>query len=285
MPMLVTEMQDAYEADEDEEEIDDGEDGGADKDEDEQDDGDDADGQGGRERPGDEAERAGEDDEERDEAEDDEERADEPEHKLTDKPLSRASRTVVEAKQRAKEATAREEAARRELAEYKSREAERARQAADQTAVREAELLQQMTPEERMEYRFAKLEEQRQYDKRSADFRSWDEGDKSQYKAKAEGSTKLAATYKRHADQVEKLLALARQNGQNHSRELLLTLCVGKELLEMADKSPKGSAPKPTRKTPKSPNSRADVPSTPKGARKPTSEREVLYEKLKDVRL
>lgn len=126
-----------------------------------------------------------------------------------------------------REERARADRLEREIAAIRAdRERDRAREAVE-TPEQEAARLALMSPEERIDYKLAKAEQQNQQFLRQQAFMSADQQDKLAYKEKALDDPR----YAKYGAEVEEKLAEARRTGGNPSREVVLKYLLGEKLL------------------------------------------------------
>lgn len=145
------------------------------------------------------------------------------------KPVSRASRAVMQAKQEARVAREKAEAIEWELASLR---AER-QQATQQVSERERqERLALMTSEERVEFHLQELRAQQEQFQRQTTLQAADQADRAAYLAKAATDPR----YKKYEADVERELQLARSRGLSITREGVLAFVLGHKILT-GDKS------------------------------------------------
>jgi hypothetical protein len=177
--------------------------------------------------------------------------------------------------------------ARRARAELEARDRSQTEERQRQEAIRqqqlnnqEAELLAQMTPEERSDYRLNKMQQTIDYQQRLTSFQLADSKDKAEFDAKC----RTDPVYKKYGPRVEEALALLRKQNQNMPRETLLVWAIGEATMKAMTKGKQKSAPVPTRKVPKHTNSRTDTGRTQQ-PKKSTSERQRILDRIGDIPL
>jgi hypothetical protein len=181
-------------------------------------------------------------------------------------------RELAELRQQKAEAEARANAL---AAQRQQDEAQRQRILQEQREQRRAV----MTPEERTAEELQEIRAQINYQRDMDTFYRNDAADKAQFDAK----TTVNKVYKRHQAAVEAELKKARANGWNIPREEILANIVGKEVMQVANRS---TQPQPTRRksVSKPVNSRSDATSTP-GKRNSSSEHEARKKRLENIPL
>lgn len=145
------------------------------------------------------------------------------------KPLSRASRAVMQAKSEAKAAREKADAIERELASLR---AERQQQTQQVSERERQERLALMTSEERMEFHLQELRAQQEQFQRQTQAQQADQADRAAYLAKAATDPR----YKNYEAEVERELQSARARGLSITREGILAFVLGHKILT-GDKS------------------------------------------------
>lgn len=109
-----------------------------------------------------------------------------------------------------------------------------ARTAAEAAAARqrEEEMLAQMDPEQRLEYRMRQQEQKLEWTMRQAELRIQDSQDRADYSIKAAKNP----LYAKYADEVEKRIQDARNQGYHYSRDVVIKQIVGEKALASAEK-------------------------------------------------
>lgn len=139
------------------------------------------------------------------------------------KPVGRAERAILSAKEEAR--AAREDAAkvRRELEEFRAVQQQQQRQVDPEM---ERQRLALMDPEQRMEYTLAKAQDENRRQIQRLEFNAWDSNDKANFRVLAATNQ----TAQRLSDKVEAELTNLRARGQNVEREILFKYMLGDEI-------------------------------------------------------
>jgi len=144
-----------------------------------------------------------------------------------ERPRSRATRAVLEAKRVAREEAAKRTALEQELNALRAeRERERARREVE-SPEQEAARLALMTVEERVDYKLRKAEEKHTRELAAATFAAADAADKAAFESKGAYDPR----YKKYAPDVERLILQERQAGRNFPRETILKFVLGERVL------------------------------------------------------
>lgn len=145
------------------------------------------------------------------------------------KPLSRASRAVMQAKAEAKAAREKADAIERELASLRAERQQHTQQVSERER---QERLALMTSEERMEFHLQELRAQQEQFQRQTQAQQADQADRAAYLAKAA----IDPRYKKYEAEVERELQSARARGLSITREGILAFVLGHKILT-GDKS------------------------------------------------
>jgi DNA repair exonuclease SbcCD ATPase subunit len=218
---------------------------------------------------------------EHDEGEDGQERQDDLDGRPSDNSRARRSRSRWQRVQdQNRELAERAKAAEERLRNAEELQRRQEEERRERQRARDAEELERLTPEERQERRISDLQRQMDFDRQLSQFRTADAVDKSDFKDLVTSFPALA----KHSAAVEENLKQLRNRGTNMPRGVVLRYVLGDLALKQLEKAKKPLSPPPSRKAPKSAPSRGDV-QRPQARRNPSSEREKLFERLKDVPL
>jgi len=147
--------------------------------------------------------------------------------------LSRAEKRIQALSNEAKAATESAAQLRNELAALK---AERTRASATEAQAAERQRLENMSPDERAEYRIAQLEKTMKADLEQTKFTIWDQNDKTSFETMLAQRTDLP---KDAATKVEEYVAQMRAAGTNAPRATVLRYVIGDLVLAGAPKARK----------------------------------------------
>ncbi len=140
------------------------------------------------------------------------------------KPLSRASRAVMQAKAEAKAAREKADAIERELASLRAQRQQQTQQVSERER---QERLALMTSEERMEFHLQELRQQQEQFQRQTLAQQQDSQDRATYLAKAAADPR----YKKYEAEVEQTLQDTRARGFSFTREFVLAMLLGHKVL------------------------------------------------------